>query len=684
LYPPPSPRKPWLGKTLRRALIACVTLLVIGSTFLAIWLRDLGVFDITDSNFKTITNYQSSDATLVYDRQGKPLAELYSHYYVFTPYDQIPSAMIDAILSVEDRNFLRHNGVDLRGIARAMWDRLLGKDLEQGASTITQQLVRHFLLTNEKSLERKIKEIFLALYLETKLSKEKILEVYCNVMFMGNGAYGVGAAAQRFFGRKLDQLKTHEIAVIAGMFQSPSRYNPQRYPKNAKKRQLKVLKAMATNQKLTTGEAKKFGKLPLKYSFAAAEKNRKAPYFIDFVEEQTKKILGANIRNRGLRIHTTLDGELQTLAQDAVGRARPIFEKAEKKLIRSQSKDGKDKNRVEAALLVTDPKTGEILSMVGGRDYKVSQYNRAASALRAPGSAFKPVTYSLALERGYKWYDLNYIAPVAVDNYRPKNYSKSYLTETTLLQAFYKSVNTTAVEVGTKLGLKNVIEQAHKLGIHTPLRDEAGTILGSSEVSMREMATMYSVFANGGIRTIPIAITKITDRNGKVLFEENPLEERQKKALLPQFAFLMTEGLRAVFRYGTAARYPDMAEWAVGKTGTTNDARDNWFCGYSSSLVSIVWVGSEGPQGMVGDEAASTLALPIWVDFMKTARKKYPTRSFAVPENVLSDRINPKYGYQDPAKGIPFYFLKGQEPQQTSSDLESISRNANYRNLFEY
>lgn len=652
---------------------------LLASALFVMWLEEIGAFQISDQKLTTIINYQSVDNTLVLDRNGEKIGELFNRYHVFVPYEKLPDAFIKALVAIEDRSFFEHKGIDLRGIMRALVDRLRGARLKQGASTITQQLVRHFLLSKDKSLERKVKEAILAIRLERLMSKERILELYSNVLFLGNGSYGVGAAAMRYFGKNVDELKAHEWALIAGLFQSPSRYNPQRHPKRAKIRQKQVIYAMYDHGSVSVKEAQAMLKAPLEYKEYESLYTKVAPYFLDYVRDEAKEIMGGTVLNQGYRIHTTLDKSLQEMARQTLKERQEIFDLADRLVLIPSEKKHLDSG-IEGAVLSTDPTTGEILAMVGGRNYQKSKFNRTVQAYRQPGSAFKPVIYSLALKEGKKWSDLIYVSPVAVENYRPKNFSNQFMTEVTMLRAFFKSINTPAVEIGAELGLSKVLAHAKNLGIKTPLKIETGSMLGASDVTMMDMASMYGTIANKGVPKDLYAIAKIEDRNGKVLYERAPKTE-VNEALSPQDAFLMTEGLRAVFRYGTAYSENDMYTFAAGKTGTSNQSRDNWFCGFTPNLATVVWVGSDHSFEFLGKATGTSLALPLWAHYMRKASVHRKPPPFEVPPGIVQERVHSQYGYISPV-GFPMYFKRGFEPTRTSSDLKVLSEKGSYRSIF--
>jgi penicillin-binding protein 1A len=666
----------------RKILIALggIGLIGLGTlVWIAIWLQQTGVLHLDQSRLKVIIDYKHSDNSLVFDRKGEKIGEFFSDYHVFVPYEKIPKQLIQAVLAVEDRHFFEHYGIDIRGILRALLASLRSGGFTQGGSTLTQQVVRNFLLSPEKTFERKIKEAILAIQLERHLSKEKILEIYLNALFLGQGSYGVGAAAERHFGKPLHELDTHELALIAGLFQSPSRYNPHKAPEQAKRRQRQVLRAMVSAGFLKAEQHKIVRRKALVFKPQSQLNTTFAPFFIDAVQEQTEKLLTGDVRGRGLRIHTTLDVKLQEDVNKVVDQSSDIFSSAATKLVNVPAGAPKI---VETAAVVLDHKSGDILAIVGGRDYGRSQFNRVIKAKRAPGSSFKPVVYALALQSGMKWSDMFYVGPVVIQDYRPRNYAGEYLTEATLFSAFYRSINSPVVEMGHKLGIKRVIELARRMGVRTELKSQAGTLLGGSEVTPMDMAALYATIGNGGVQVDPRMILKITDRDGNVLYEAPPPPEKPKRVLPEQINYLLTDAMRAVFKYGTANEYGEMGAFAGGKTGTTDDAKDNWFCGITSNLTAVVWVGTDNNLAFSGTVAASTLALPVWAKIVAKARQRYPGPDFAVPEGIKFLKVNPQFGYLDPS-GIDMSFIEGREPKRMESALSVVRETGNFRNFLD-
>ena len=664
-------------KIIRTGGLILLIFTIVLAGLLGSWLKSIGIFDLNEKNLSAIVDYKHYDNSVVFDRDDQKIGEFFSYYHIFVPYSEIPKEMIQALISVEDRNFFSHPGFDLKGILRAIISRVKGSKLKQGASTLTQQLVRNFILTKDRTMERKVKEIILSLYLEQNVSKEKILEMYLNALYLGNGAYGIGAASQRYFGKPISKLELNEIALIAGLYQSPSRYNPSRFPKRAKKRQKQVLIAMVNTGRLSKVKARYWYKKPLKYKNYLNKNLSTAPYFIDYIQERTQELISKGVKNTGLRIYTTLDMKAQRAAQIAIKNAAENIKEADRYKISASIK-----NDTEAALLSTNPHTGEILSMVGGRNYKKSQFNRTVHAKRAPGSAFKPIVYSYAIKKGMKWSDLLYISPISVDGYRPKNSSGSFLSETTMARAMYKSINTVAIEIGQKLGVSNILEHAHKLGIDSELRAEAGSLLGSSEVYMMEMATAYSALDNNGVKVKPFAIRYITNNEGDVLWEDPGVKSRSEEVMSDKEAYLMIEGMRNVFKYGTAYKYKGMASYSVGKTGTSNNAKDNWFCGFTPNLLTTVWVGADKGKGFHKFASGASLALLIWADYTKSVLRDQSIGSFPSPQGFVELKIDPKFGTID-RNGIPMFFLEGSEPVSSTSTLKKVTHAGSYRNYFD-
>ena len=635
-----------------------------------ILMTDIVDFDHGDA-LDSIIDHTERDNTLVYARDGQVLAEVFSRYRIYVPWEKMPAVIIDAVLAIEDRNFFTHHGVDVKAMLRALWRNLKAGGVRQGASTITQQVVKNYSLTSKRTLQRKLKEIFLALELERIMPKEKILNIYLNNFFLGNRSYGVGAAARRYFGKDVQQLTRAEAAMIAGLFRAPSKYDPIRFPRAARQRQLQVLQAMAASGKIDTTQMHAAAMQELKFKPYRAPRLETAPHFVDYVIKKAAAILDwPTIGDQGLRIHTTLDLPSQRQATEIIANIDKI----------TKYKEVAD---MEAALLSVDPLSGEILTMVGGRDYRRSKFNRTVQALRPPGSAFKPIVYSYALTRGMTWNDVSLLAPISIDAYRPREHRHEFIKETTLYRSFYKSLNLPVIDLIKKFGIKRIIKYAQQLGITSHLKEEAGTALGGSDLRMTEMAAAYAVFANAGLRTEQIAIRKITDRHGNMLYRASTQEERQADVLSPQVSYMITAAMQDVFKHGTASRYQNMHRWVAGKTGTSDGAKDNWFCGYSNERVTVVWVGKDDFSRSSRHTYGATVALPLWAKFMQAVTPPHTRRGFAVPTGVVAARVNPRYGTLD-AKGIRMFFPVSKVPTKRYSPYEALSKNRDFRGFFKW
>jgi|LULF01.1.fsa_nt_gb penicillin-binding protein 1A len=628
------------------------------------------IFLANPDDINSVVNWKPSHNTRVYDKAGRLISEQFSQYHLYTPYSEIPENIKRSILAIEDRHFFKHKGIDVVGIVRAGLSYLNSSmTITQGASTITQQVVKNLLLSPKRTFKRKIREIVLSLYLEKSLGKEKIFEIYCNSLFLGEGAYGIAAAAKRFFNKELDEIEDHEAALIAGMFQSPAAYNPFKNPAAAKKRQEQVLVALKEMRVIDRKDYQNLSQRELKYHQYQSLYGKKSPYFVDYVIKEAKQILdekGVEIKDSGIKIYTTLDSKIDGFSKDAIKKSQKLFEQMEKS---SWAKKAQE-SEVEAAILVIDRKTGDILSMQGGRDYAQTQFNRAADALRAPGSVFKPVIYSLALEQGYLWNKLYYVAPVTVGNYRPHTQSSKLLTETTMLHSFYHSLNSTAVKLGNKLGLNAVLAHGKKLGIESPIRSEAASFLGSSEVSLLDMARVYQVFANQGKNAQVGAIKKIEDINGNIIYQRT---KKHEQIIDQSTNELIVEGLKDVIKYGTGYRLRFLSGKVAGKTGTSNDSKDNWFCGFTDDLVIVTWLGSDQQYGFKSNISASTTAAVLWGQVAKKSISYLNSAYLPKPRSLESAYVHPRFGHLDP-RGIKMYFPPGRVPEENKSDLYQIEQ----------
>ncbi len=485
---------------------------------------------------------------------------------------ELPPYLPKAFIAIEDRRFYSHHGVDPWGILRAAVANVLHRGVSQGGSTLTQQLAKNLFLTQERTLARKLQEVELAIWLERKYSKAEILELYLNRVYFGSGAYGVEAASQRYFGKPAKSITLPEAAMLAGLVKSPSRLAPNRNPEGAEKRAQTVLAAMADAKFITEAQAQaSIGHPAISVKPAGAGT---VNYVADWIGEVLDDLVGQV--EQSIVVETTIDPKLQSVAEAAV-----IDELAAKSV----------KFNVSQGALVAMTPDGAVRAMVGGRNYGESQYNRAVTAKRQPGSAFKPFVYLTAIESGLTPDTIRQDAPLNVKGWTPENYSHEYFGPVTLTQALAMSLNTVAVRVGLEVGAKNVVRTAHRLGISSKLEPNASIALGTSEVSMLELVGAYAPFANGGSSVSPHVVTRIKTLEGKVLYQRQPDEANQ--VIEPRNVAMMNQMMEQTLISGTA-RKAEIPGWqAAGKTGTSQDFRDAWFIGYTANLVTGVWLGND-------------------------------------------------------------------------------------------
>ena len=555
---------------------------------------------------------------------------------------ETPRTLIDAVLAAEDRRFFEHGPVDPLGLMRAAWANLRSGRIAQGGSTITQQLIKIRLLTPHRTAVRKLQEAWLAMLVEFRYSKNQILEAYLNEVYLGQRGplmiRGVGAASRAYFGKEAHQLTTGEAAVIAAMLRAPNTYSPALNPARARKGRDAVLAQMHQLAKLDDAEYERARREPVRVSGSPAF-GQDAPYFADAArQELEQRFDDAALRGKeGVSIFTTLDRSLQRFAETAVAQGLDRLETRVPRLRRAG-----DSGPLQAALVALDPATGEIRAMVGGRDYRTSQFNRAVMARRQPGSAFKPFVYAAALSprNGRPRFTAASIiedSPLTIQvsgkPWTPRNYEDRYEGPVTLQRALEQSLNSATVRVAQTVGLEEVVQTAHAFGFGDNLAPVPAVALGAFEVTPIELGRAYLAFANAGVR--PSAITAVRavyqggDARAPAVEQDPPV-----RVVSPAEAYVMTTFLQGVIRSGTAASAQALgiSVEMAGKTGTTNEGRDAWFIGYSSRLLAVVWVGFDDgrPLALTGAQAA----LPIWADFMRQAREAYPAPPFEVPEGV--------------------------------------------------
>jgi len=610
---------------------------------------------------RDLEDFRPSSVSKMYSADNVLLSEFYIEKREPVSLDHIPLFLQQGIIATEDRAFYQHSGIYFKGIFRAVIKDILAWKYAEGASTITQQLAKTLFLTPRKTVIRKIKEAFLSFQLERRYTKDEILALYLNQIYFGSGAYGVASAAKIFFGKNVNALSLAECALIAGMGPAPSRYSPLVDPELALKRRAIVLAQMKETGAITEEMYAQAIAEPLVLN--KPDKSLVAPYFVDYAKSLLEDEIGpSQLYKGGLTIKTTLSYRLQQAAEDSV-------EKGLLKLEERMKAKKVDPINLQGALISLDVNTNAILAMVGGRNYSKSPYNRAVTARRQPGSAFKPIVYALAIEKGFTQNKTILDAPVVYegaspnDTWQPENYSKEFSGEMTLRQALVLSKNIPAVRLLEMLGPASAVRFGRLLGINSPLSPTLSLALGSSEVTLSELTCAYAVFANKGKRIDAHGIVDVRDGRGKSLWQIDP---KQNVAMTPAAAAIVTDMLEGVIEEGTGSRAKVLNRPVAGKTGTTNDFKDALFIGYSPSIVAGVWVGQDNHQTLGYGETGSSAALPVWIEFMSAALIETLYEDFDIPKDLIRVPIDPMTGSrvnQDSPSAVQALFRKGTEPR---------------------
>ena len=711
-----------------------------------------------------LTDYRPKLPLRVLSADGVLLGEFGEERRIYTPIERIPKVMQEAVLAIEDARFYRHHGVDYLGVLRAGLAQFQ-RAKSQGASTITMQVARNFYLSTEKTFTRKIYEILLALKIERQLSKPQILEVYMNQIFLGQRAYGFAAAADIYFGKTLEQLTVAEAAMLAGLPQAPSAYNPISNPKRATRRQQYIIDRMEANGFITEEQAEAARKETLRLR-PPAEAAVHAEYVAEAVRQLVQAQYGAETTTRGLNVTVTVDASDQAVAYRALRRglldyerrqhyrgpedhvdlpadpaaldtriaealaehpdndelkAAVVLEASPRKVVAvlqsgesitvtgdglkpvasglaDKAEPAKQIRRgavvravrgpkgdwtltqqpeVEGAFVAMDPRTGAIKALVGGFDFGKSKFNHVTQAWRQPGSSFKPFIYSAALEKGFTPQTVVNDAPLFFDAgttgsqpWEPKNYDGKFDGPMPLKTALAKSKNMVSIRVLQGTGVHFAQEWATRFGFEADKHPAYLTMaLGAGSVTPLQMAGAYSVFANGGHRVNPMLITRITDSRGKLLLQAAPPQiDESMRVIEARNAFVMTQLLGEVTRSGTAARvYGSFKRMDLaGKTGTTNDSMDAWFCGFQPQLTAVVWIGYDNPRKLGDRETGGGLALPVWIEYMQHALRRLPEQTPEVPEGLIQrggDWLFDEYG---PGAGISSVGLEDKLPAAPS------------------
>ncbi|MEG0539985.1 MAG: penicillin-binding protein 1A [Comamonas sp.] len=728
----PLPRKHWL----LRAIFWLFGLAVAGALAIAMVIAvALAMAYPNLPDVSELADYRPKLPLRVYSAEGALIGEFGEERRTLTPIDEIPKVMVDAVLAIEDTRFFEHGGVDYKGMLRAALANL-GKVKSQGASTITMQVARNVYLSTEKTYTRKIYEVLLTFKLEHLLSKEKILEIYMNQIFLGHRAYGFAAASEVYFGKPLKDVTIAEAAMLAGLPKAPSAYNPISNPKRARIRQLYIIERMAENGFITAEQARIARDEPLQLRNASHSDRVNADYVAEMARQLVYAQYGDEAYTRGLNVYTTLNASEQEVAYAALRKGIMDYERRQRyrgpekfialpndkearedviddtlaqhpdngnvlaavvleasaKSLTVQRPDGEtlvitgeglkpvesglsDKAapnikirqgavirvietakgkwsatqlpEVEGAFVAVEPRTGAIRALVGGFDFQKNKFNHVTQAWRQPGSSFKPFIFSAALEKGVGPATMVNDAPLFFGSgvtggqpWEPRNYDNKFEGPMSVRTALAKSRNIPSIRVLDFATPKFTQEWITRFGFDANRHPAYLTMaLGAGAVTPMQMATAFSVFANGGYRINPWLISKITDHKGRILSEYVPKPlEQQQRAIEPRNAFVMNSMLQTVAKSGTAARAqatlkrPDL----YGKTGTTNDAVDAWFAGFQPTLAAITWIGYDNPRNLGSRETGGGLSLPIWISFMQHALKDVPVATYPVPEGVVN------------------------------------------------
>ena len=750
----------------------------------------LWYFSIDLPDYKKLSNYQPPISSRVYSEDRKLIAEYALEKRLFIPYESIPDKVINSFLSAEDKNFFSHPGVDAKGILRAIIKNIknIAQDKRlEGASTITQQVAKNFLLTNEVSMKRKIKEAILAFRIEKAYTKERILELYLNQIYLGEGTYGIAAASLEYFDKSVKDLNYSEAALLAALPKAPSRYNPYKYPEVAKFRRNLVIQNLAENNFISKKNFKDLKESKVNLKRRKIEIVNEANSYTEEVRRTVKNIYGfEKLYSQGLSISTPLNIKYQTQALKSLrkgieeydrrrGWRGPITNKIKnknwkniitqfkldptlnwnlveivsvnndnikfkiidegktninevlllednkwtvrsKKKLKEVHKAGdiifvkKENNKwkikqypkVNGGIIVLEPFSGNVLALVGGFNFKKSEFNRVTQAKRQPGSAFKPIVYAAALENGFAPNSIILDAPfveaqgVGLKNWKPANYGKKFYGPTTLRKGIEYSRNLMTVRIAKILGLKEILKLSKELNIYDDIPELLSVSLGAAETTLIDLTSAYAPFVNGGKKIKAKLISRVQDRRGKTIFQEKSrkcigcdkfineeielpkIESTNKKILSEETAYQMTSILQGAVERGTAKKLKALKVPLAGKTGTTNNNYDAWFIGFSSNLVVGVYIGYDNPRTLGKNETGSKAALPIFKDFIEKALYKEDFNDFEIPENIYLTSLNYDSGNKSQSgdKNSIIEALKSRDINNMSDnkDLISISR----------
>jgi penicillin-binding protein 1A len=623
----------------------------------------------------------------VYSVDGRFIAELGIERRTLVALEEIPSHVRQAFVITEDKRFYNHAGIDWIRVFGAAFRNVVKGSYAEGFSTLSMQLARNVFpekLTREKTLTRKLREAKVARSIEATYRKDRILELYLNQIDL-YGAYGVETAAQRYFGKSVRELNLAEAATLAAIPKAPAHYNPRRNPERSVQRRNTIIELMRRQGAITAEEARLASSYPLRLA-RKEEAGGLAPYFVEYVRQQLDRQFGQSLYRDGLQIYTTLDFEMQSAAERALEQQiraieegkfgayrQPTYEEYMARAAEGERESGNNSPYLQGALISLDPRTGAIRALVGGRDFEDSKFNRATQALRQPGSTFKPVVYADAIRQGRAPAYILHDVPVSVpqvdgSQWTPQNYDRRFEGGMSMRRALYQSRNIPAVRMGMELGEQSVVDMSRRLGITTPIPAYPSIHLGAADVYPLELVAAYTPFATLGTRTVPSAIVRVENARGEVLWEATP---QRFDVMSPEEAWLVTDMLRDVVRRGTAFapvwnagfRHP-----AAGKTGTTNDGTDVWFIGYTSDLVTGVWLGFDRPKRIMPNAQGGRLAAPAWTAFMtEVYRSRSAPSDWPRPDRIVVREVDAATGmarsaYCPADRVVTEYFIAGTEP----------------------
>lgn len=586
----------------------------------------------------TLKDYRPSIASSVYDDNNELIDDFFLEDRKIVKIAEIPKIVHYAFVAAEDSRFYQHQGFDIQSIFRALFKNFEAGHIVQGGSTITQQVAKLMYLSPEKKYIRKVKEAILSYKIDKYLTKDEILNLYLNQIYLGHGTYGIESASIGYFGKSAKELTLPEAALLAGLPKAPNTYSPFLHFEKAKQRQAYVLSRMVEDKYITQAEMDKAVNVRLKLR-DIKPKDKIAAYFVEHIRRYVQEKYGADVLYKeGLSIYTTLNLTAQKAARDAL----------EKGLTELEGREKYKRGLVQGALYCMDVKTGAIRAMVGGRDFNKSEFNRATQSRRQAGSAFKPLIYTAAFDKGMNPSTRFVDSPIVFEDpsqedglWKPKNFDEKFLGPITMRTALVQSRNIVTIKILREIGIDYAASYAMNMGISSPIARNLSLALGASGVTLQELVNAYGVLANGGKKVTPFFIKKIVDRTGNV-FEETKVKSEQ--VIDPRIAFMTSYVMRDVVESGTGRRVKSLGRPVAGKTGTTNDIRDAWFIGFTPSLIAGVWIGFDQETTLGKNEVGGRAAAPVWLYFMEKVTQHTPVEDFPTPEGIIFVKVDPKTG----------------------------------------